>query len=540
MARGIALLQGLGGRVLGGRRPPASLWAPALLVAAAVALPPIYLLVRGLGAGSEFWDLLLRARTLETLGRTVALVGGVAGLSVALGLPLAWLTTRADLPLRRAWSVLLALPLVIPSYVAAYVVLAAFGPKGLAQQLLGPLLGIDRFPDIHGYPGALLTTTMVTYPYVLLGLQAALRGMDPSLEDAAQSLGHSRWSTFRRVTLPLLRPAIAAGALLTALYALSEFGAVSLMRYETFTWAIYLQYQASFDRVGAAAFALVLVVAAGGVLLLELRVRGRQRYHRSAPGTARRMKPVRLGAWRWPALAFCGLVTTATLLMPLGVLSYWVAQARLAGEPLRVVWSAALSSGYAAGLGAAAAVAGALPVAILAVRYRSFLTVALERSTYVGFGLPGIVVALALVFFGANLLTPLYQTIALLVLAYVILFLPQAVGAARTSLLQVNPHIEEASRSLGESHLRTTVRVTAPLIRPGVLAGAALVFLSAMKELPATLLLSPIGIKTLATVTWSAADSGFLARAATPALLLVLVSSIPMALLSFRGMRSEP
>ncbi len=205
-----------------------------------------------------------------------------------------------------------------------------------------------------------------------------------------------------------------------------------------------------------------------------------------------------------------------------------------------MVWSAALSSGYAAGLGVAAAVAASLPVAILAVRYRSFLTVALERSTYVGFGLPGIVVALALVFFGANLLTPLYQTIALLVLAYVILFLPQAVGAARTALLQVNPHVEEASRSLGMSHLGTTVRVTAPLIRTGVMAGAALVFLSAMKELPATLLLSPIGMKTLATVTWSAADSGFLARAATPALLLVLVSSIPMALLSLRGMRSEP
>ncbi|MCH7511559.1 MAG: iron ABC transporter permease, partial [Chloroflexi bacterium] len=205
-----------------------------------------------------------------------------------------------------------------------------------------------------------------------------------------------------------------------------------------------------------------------------------------------------------------------------------------AGAPLLLVGDGALNSLYVSALAAVATVVAALPVAILTVRYPSWISSLLERVSYIGFALPGIAVALALVFFGARYATPVYQTLGLLVFAYVVLFLPVAVGALRASLQQVHPHVEEAARSLGRSPLRVFLTVTLPLMRWGILASAAGVFLITMKELPVTLILSPIGFKTLATSTWSAASAAFFAQAAAPALLLMLVSSVAVGLLMFR------
>ena len=519
--------------------PPIVVWLPAVLVAAIVLLPLVYLVLRTLGAGGEIWELLFRARTVAILGRTLGLVIAVTGVSVAISLPLAWLTTRTDLPLRRAWSVLTVLPLVIPSYVAGFIVVVALGPKGMLQQLLAAPFGVERLPEIYGFPGALLTITMVTFPYVLLTLQASIRWLDPCLEEASCSLGHGSWSTFRRVPLPQLRPSIAAGALLVALYTLRDFGAVSLLRYETFTWAIYLQYQTSFDRMAAAALSLVLVIMAVVILFAEVRTRGRARYHRNSVGGQRPPTYTQLGRWRWPAFGFCATVVLLSLIMPMSILGYWLVRGVAAGEPFRVVWSSALNSGYVASLAALATVVAALPVSILAVRYSSRISSLLERSTYIGFALPGIVIALALVFFGANYATPIYQTLGLLIFAYAVLFLPQAVGAVRSSLLQFSPHVEEAARSLGSAPWRVLVNVTIPMIRRGILAGAALVFLTTMKELPATLILSPIGFKTLAASIWSATSEAFFAQAAVPALLLILISSVPMAFIVIRERRGQ-
>ncbi|MBI3953271.1 MAG: iron ABC transporter permease [Chloroflexi bacterium] len=526
--------RGQGARAPG---PPVFVWAPAVLVAAGVALPLAYLVVRTLGSGAEAWELLARGRTLAILGRSLLLALVVTGATVAIGLPLAWLTVRTDLPLRRVWSVLTALPLVIPSYVIGFVVVAALGPRGMLQGLLAGPLGVERLPEIYGFPGAALSLSLVSFPYVLLGVRGALARLDPALEEAARSLGHGGWATFRKVTLPLLRPALAAGALLVALYTLSDFGAVSMLRYETFTWAIYLQYQTSFDRSLAAALSLVLVVIAVAILAIEAQTRGRSRYYRSTAGAVRPAAAVRLGGWRWPALAFCSVVALFALALPLAVLGYWLARGLGAGETLHLLWGPMVNSAYASGLAAVATVAAALPVVFLAVRYRSLVTALLERMTYVGFALPGIAIALSLVFFGANYLQPLYQSLALLVFAYLVLFLPTAVGAERISLLQVRPSLEEAARSLGRPPLQVLARVTIPLMRPGIAAGAALVFLLTMKELPATLILGPIGFKTLATSLWSSASEGFFARAAAPALLLVLASSVPLAILTLRARR---
>ena len=517
--------------------PPAIIWAPALLVGAAMLLSPAYLLIRTAGAGTEAWDLLFRLRILAILARTILLVVSVTGVCVILAVPLAWLTVRTDLPGRRAWAVAAALPLVIPSYVAGFVVVVALGPKGMLAQGLGGLFGIDRLPEIYGFPGALLTLSFLSYPYVLLTARGSLLRMDPALVETSRGLGHGSWSTFRKVILPMMRPGIMAGGLLVALYVLSDFGAVSLLRYETFTWAIFVQYESGLERTLGAAMSLTLAAMALGIVGLEFVSRGRSRYYRSAPGTVRPGAMVRLGRWRWPALAFCSAVLVIGLALPASVLLYWAVRGVLAGEPLVLLWSAARNSLYGSSIAAVIAVAAALPVATLSVRFPGILSSLLERVTYVGFALPGIAVALALVFFGANYAPILYQTMGLLVLAYAVLFLSPAVGAIRASLLQISPRMEEAARSLGRTPLRVMTSITLPMARPGIISAGALVFLLTMKELPATLVLGPIGYNTLATAVWAAASEAFFAQAALPALLLILVSSIPLAFLMLRERR---
>ncbi len=512
-----------------GRRPPAALVLPALLTVALLLLPLAYLVVRA-GGGGRGWRILTRDNTLELIWSTGLLVLGVTSASVAIGVSVAWLTTRTDLPGRRVWAVGAALPLVIPSYVAAFCLLGAFGPRGLLQQLLG----IEQLPEIYGYWGALAALTLSTYPYVLLLVSAALRGLDPALEEAGRALGQTPVTVFRRVTLPALRPAIGAGALLVALYTLSDFGVVSLMRYDALTRAIYLQYRSLFDRTPAAVLALVLVALTALVLLLE--GRWRRRTARSGPGTARPPRAQPLGRWRWPAVAYCATVVGAFLVVPAAVLGYWLARGL---ERSELPWQELANSISVSALAAVAAAVAALPIALLATRYPSRFTRLLERLSFAGNALPGIVIALSLVFFAANYASPLYQTLALLVFAYVVRFLPQALAGVESSLASVGPRVEEAARSLGRGPVSAALTVTLPLIRPGIFAGAALVFLSAMKELPATLLLRPIGFETLATEIWKLTSVGAYSRAALPALLLIAASAPFVYLLSSRHQPTE-
>lgn len=506
-------------------RPSRTLVALATIVAGASVLPLIYLVIRTAEAGPVVFDWLLRPTVYQVFLNTTLLAVAVTTSAVAIGVPLAWLTTRTDLPWRRFWSVVTLVPLVIPSYVGGFTLVSAFGPRGILQQWLEPLFGIQRLPEIYGFFGAWTALTLFSYPYVLLSVRGALLRLDPSLEEAARNLGWSQIATQFRVTLPLLRPAIAAGALLVALYTLSDFGAVTMLQFNSFTRAIYLQYEGSFNRSIAAALALVLVALTGVILGVTNYVRGHARYARVGAGAPQPAVTVHLGVWRWVGVAFCALIGTMAVLVPVGVVTHWLIRGLLAGEPLWLLWGPALNSVSVSAITAVVAVLAALPIAILAVRYPSRRSTVLEQMVYVGHALPGIVVALSLVFFGIRFATPLYQTTALLVIAYVILFLPQAVGVLQAALRQVNPHLEEAARTLGRSPARVLLSVTAPLTLPGILSGGALVFLTTMKELPATLLLSPIGFKTLATAVWTATAEAFFARAAAPMLLLILASS---------------
>jgi iron(III) transport system permease protein len=517
-----------------GRRAPLPLVFVAGVVALAALLPLAYLVVRGLSADAEARELVPLDLTLELVANTALLALGVVVAALAVGVPLAWLVVRTDLPGRRFWGLAASLPLVIPSFVATLALLGAFAPRGLLQRALEPL-GVESVPEIYGYWGALLALTLSTYPYVFLLAAAGLRGVDPSAEEAARGLGSGRLAVFLRVTLPALRPSLAAASLLVALYVLSDFGAVSLMDYSTLTTGIYVRYESLLALDAAALLALVLVGLAIVVVLLTGRFRLQGAIYRSTPGAGRQAEVVRLGRWRWPALAFCASVLGLFLVLPLGVLAWWSIEADPITGRGGIDWDAALNSAYAAGAAAAVGVLVVLPVAIFAWRYPSRLSRSLERLTLFPSALPGIAVALALVFFGVRAGDLLYQSFALLLFAYVLRFMPYALASTRASLDAVSPRLEEAARSLGRRPLGATVSVVLPLARPGLLAGGALVFLSTIKELPVTLLLRPIGFDTLATEIWQGTALGAYSQVAPSALLLVAIAAPFVYLLSWRN-----
>ncbi|MGH2758688.1 MAG: ABC transporter permease [Actinomycetota bacterium] len=515
------------------RRPSRPLAVTAAVVGVATALPAAYLVVKAFDEGPQrVLDTLASGRATELLVRTALLAGAVTATAVAIAVPIAWLTVRTDLPARKILTVLTALPLVIPSYVGGYAFVAALGPRGVLQSWLAPL-GVERLPSIYGFGGAWLVLSLFTYPLVLLPTRSALRGLDPSLEEAARSLGRRPVRVFVGVTLPQLRPAVVSGGLLVALYTLADFGAVSLLRFDTFTRGIYTRLR-TFDAAGAATLGLVLVVLMLMVLGFEGRTRGRAAYHRSHASSPRVPTTTRLGAWRWPALVGCVLLVVVALGLPAGVIGYWLSRAIAVGDPIGGTLSLGWHSLQASAVAAATGVLCAWPVALLSSRHPGPFARTIERLSHTGYALPGIVVALTLVFFGVRYVPFAYQTRAMLVFAYVVLFVPQAIGSLRASLLQVPPSLEEASRSLGSGAWRTFRRVVFPMVRPGALTGGALVFLTAMKELPATLLLAPAGFSTLATQVWNSTSAAFFTRAAAPALGLILLSSVPMALLVAR------
>ncbi|MEF8807379.1 ABC transporter permease [Natronomonas sp.] len=499
------------------------------IVAACVVLPLTWLFVEAASIDPDrASSLLFRQATLDIIINSLLLMTLVTVFSILLGVPLAYLTTRTDLPFRRFWSVAVALPLVVPSYLGAFAFVSAFGPRGEFHDLLAPL-GIQRLPEIYGFPGTTLVITLYTFPYVYLTTRGALLSFDTRLVDAARTLNHDRWKAFKRVTLPHLRPAIAAGALLSALYAVSDFGTPSIMRLPVFTRQIYVEYNA-FGGEYAALLSLQLLAVVLAVLALERWVRPGEDVHGS--GTSRAEDaPVRLGKWRWPAMALPAAVVVLALVVPLWIFGMWLVTAEGGRPSLAFEWSYAVNSVAVAAAAALVAAVASLPVAYYAARSDSVVATLFERATYVGFAVPGIVLALALVYFGSGLVPWLYQTLPLLVFAYVVRFMPQSVGAVRTSTLQTDPRLFEAAQTLGESSFGAFRRVILPLIAPGVVAGAALVFLTTMKELPLTLVLRPTGFETLVTQIWRAQEAAYFQYAAVPALVLIVVSGLSLVVL---------
>jgi iron(III) transport system permease protein len=494
------------------RRPPALLLGAAAGVSAATLLPLYYLGDRALARGWAFVaDELAQQRTAALVGRSLLLVVVVTAGCVVLGVGFAVLLTRTDLPFRRLFGVVLALPLAIPSYLLAF-------------------LWLSVQPAVAGFWGACLVLTLGCYPYVLLTTTAALNRMDPAHEEVARSLGLSGLAVLFRVTLRRVRAAVAAGALLVALYVISDFGAVAAMRYEVFTWVIYGAYRSGFNPSRAAVLSLVLMVFALALVVLEGRARGRAAAYRVGGGSARPAPVAALGPWRPVATVGALVVVAAALVVPVVALVDWllVAGARWdAGE-----WSAAVVSTL--WLSAAAAVVctvAAVPLGVLVARYRSPVTRTLEGASYVAHGLPGIVIAIAMVSVGVVALRPFYQREPLLILAYAVLLVPVAVGSVRAAIEATPVRHEEVARSLGRGPFAAFAAITARGAAPGIAAGAALVLLTCMKELPITLLLRPTGTDTMATRLWSYSSVSDYASAAPYAAALVILAALPTAAL---------
>ncbi len=483
----------------GRRRAPRALVAAGTLGPLLVLLPLLLTFWRAASFGlGDAVELLVRPLVGELLVNTLTITVSATLASAVLGTAVAWFVERTDVPGRRAWALLAAAPLAMPAFITSYA-------------------WVSLSLDLQDFLGAFIVITTAYFPLVYLPVAAALRGMDPALEECARALGCNRWTTFTRVVLPQLRPALLGSMLLVALGVLSEFGAFTLLRFRTFTTEIYAEYRTSFDGGGASLLACVLIVLCLVCLAFEFRVRGASRYERVDRGARRAALRHSLGRWRWPvALAFAAL-TVATLGVPLGMIGYWLTQPGAAAvTPAEVspelLLDATLSSLQLGLVAALVTTLLALPLAWLLVRYPNRFATLLERTAFLAQGVPGLVIALAIVSLAVRALQPLYQGTTLLIVAYAILFLPLALVSVRAALVQAQTRLEETARSLGLGWFPTFARVVLPLAGPGLGAAAAMVFISVVTELNATLLLSPIGTQTLATQVW--ADTSTLAFAA--------------------------
>jgi len=496
---------------------------PSALLAASCLLPLAYLGLRAMQADPVVWQILWRPKSLEALWHSLLLTATVTFSSVIVGLTLAWISVRTNIAGRKAWSIILALPLVFPSFVGAYTFIAAFGSHGM----IANLLGIEKMPSVYGFWGAFMVLSLFSYPYVFLTVRAALSKMDPNIEEAARTMGKSQGAIFKDIILPQLNPSIQSGALLVALYTLSDFGAVSMLQFDTLTRMIYVQYESSFNRTGAAFLALSLVAITIIILLLNRALRSDRVVKSSASGKIRPPRMLKLGRWKIPALLLCIAILSLGLILPVSVIVYWMLEGINNGEFLYGGFGIITNSVLASILAAIATIAFVIPSSRLQTKYPGKLANFTENAAYLSSALPGIVIALSLVFFSIHALPGfLYQSLAVLVFAYMIHFVPHAMGCLRSSFENIDPNFECAARNLGAKESQVVKSITLPLLKPGVITGAALVFLTCMKELPATLLLAPTGFDTLATRIWSATEEGFFARAATPALCLVLVSGL--------------
>ncbi|WP_225307370.1 ABC transporter permease [Nitrincola iocasae] len=508
------------------KRPPLYLLVPAVAVSVCMIIPLLYLFLRaGQAEPDQLMELVFRPRNFQLLLNTLALAGGVLFICTFLALPLAWLVTRSDIRAKRLLTIMAVVPLAVPGYVMAYALLGVGGNLGVLSQVFG-----IQVQNISGYWGAVWALALYTFPYIFLNLRAALLGLDTSLEESAQSLGYSRAEVFRKIMLPHLMPALLAGYLVVGLYVLGDFGAVALMRYEAFSYAIFTQYSGAFDRIYAAWLSIMLLVLAASFLVMEAYLLKRKRLASVGSGVARSAAPQRLGKLALPAWIYIGFVFAASIGLPIAMLSYWV----IVVPPdisvfLQVPWTF-LRSAAAAAPAAVLAATMALPVCYLSVRYPSRLTSAIEQSTYIGYALPPLTLALAMVFFALQTAYFFYQTLGLLIFAWTLATLALAMGPIRSAIIQTRPNTEEAAYSLGYGPVSTFFYVVFPRLRRGILASLALVFLFCMKELPITFLLAPTGYSTLAVTVFSRTSEGLMAEAAPFAAAIVLFSGLSVGM----------
>ncbi|EGP43819.1 ABC transporter permease [Achromobacter insuavis] len=526
--------------------------AGAVLIGLAVLAPVLTLVWWALGGDLSHWRHLATYVLPQALANTAMLLAGVGVLVTLLGTGSAWLVTAYEFPSRRALTWALLLPLAVPTYIIAFAYLDLLHPIGPIQSAIRALLGYDsprqfRLPDLRSIQGAIFVLGFVLYPYVYLSTRVMFMTQAASLLEAARTLGAGRYGVFFRVALPLARPAIVVGVSLALLETLNDIGASEFLGVQTLTVSVYTTWVTRSDLAGAAQIALTMLAIVIGLILLERHGRKRQRY-----ANTQRMRPMQPRRLRGPAAAL------AAVLGWIPVIVGFVAPALyLVVETYkRLHMVGGVSSQLLNGLGNTLIVAFSATIVtlvcglIVAWAGRTLRESAgfnpgrvCARVASLGYAVPGTVLAIGLltpfvwidtavakVFGGSGLF--LMGSMAALVCAYAIRFLAISTGALEAGLARIPPSLEQASRLLGESSAGTLRRVHLPLLRPALAASALLVFVDAMKELPATLLLRPMNFDTLATWLYAEAARGTYEEGAVAALAIVLAGLLPVILLA--------
>ncbi len=515
-------------------------WGAASLLAAVLVAAPLLALPLSFLESSDAWSQVAPDLLPRAFRNSILLAAGVGTGTLLLGTSLAVLVCFYDFPGRRALEWALVLPLAMPGYVLTFVLLGEYDASGPVQRALRDVFGEGaRLPELRTPLGTIMVLSVVLYPYVYLLARSAFVGQSRTLIEAARNLGLGYLRAIVRVALPMARPAIAAGVALAMMEALADFGTVNLLGLRAFTDAIYRIWYGAFDRQGALQLATMLLGLVAVMVAIER--------------IARRRTPVGQGGGREaPARRLRGVAAAAALGAPLGLLTlvFFAPVVQL------VVWSvAAVRDGtFDAALLAnarnslllaflAAVITVALAVAIAyGLRLRpSKAGLASARLVSIGYALPGSVVAVCvfatLAWLDDRLSGLLGATVVLtgtligLLMAYTVRFMSLALQSAETQMARIPAELDEAARSLGASPGRILSEVHAPLLAPGVLTAALLVFVEVMKELPATVLLRPYGLDTLAVAVWEATRESLFETAAFPALLIVLAGLIPVMVL---------
>ncbi|MFY1864125.1 ABC transporter permease [Achromobacter xylosoxidans] len=526
--------------------------AGSALIGLAVLAPVLTLVWWALGGDLSHWRHLATYVLPQALANTAVLLAGVGVLVTLLGTGSAWLVTAYEFPSRRALTWALLLPLAVPTYIIAFAYLDLLHPIGPIQSGIRALLGYDsprqfRLPDLRSIYGAIFVLGFVLYPYVYLSTRVMFMTQAASLLEAARTLGAGRYAVFFRVALPLARPAIVVGVSLALLETLNDIGASEFLGVQTLTVSVYTTWVTRSDLAGAAQIALTMLAIVIGLILLERHGRKRQRY-----ANTQRMRPMQPRRLRGAAAVLAAVLGWIPVVVGFAAPALYL----VVETYKRLHLVGGVSSQLLNGLGNTLIVAFSATLVtlvcglVVAWAGRTLRESAgfnpgraCARVASLGYAVPGTVLAIGLLtpfvwidtavakVFGRSGLF-LMGSMAALVCAYAIRFLAISTGALEAGLARIPPSLEQASRLLGESSAGTLRRVHLPLLRPALAASALLVFVDAMKELPATLLLRPMNFDTLATWLYAEAARGTYEEGAVAALAIVLAGLLPVILLA--------
>jgi len=527
-----------------------------LLVAFFVLLPIGFLLKELLTPSFALWQHMWQTFLPQMLQNTLVLIAGVGVGTLVIGAAFAWLVTAYDFPGRRVFEHALLLPLAVPAFIMGFVYMATFDFAGPVQSRLRGWFGSSNwFPEIRSAGGVILVLTLVLYPYVYLLARAAFREQAASTFEAARVMGYNRRWAFLHLVLPLARPSLAAGVTLAMMEALTDYGTVRFFSYPTLSEGVVRIWEARFDRPAATQLASLLLLFALGMILLERALRGQARYYQQG-GKGRRMARTRLHGWKSAlAIGACLFLLAFAFVLPVAQLADWAfseIQNPTVGAWQAVyvdyVYNTTRLAGVAAGLVIGLALLVAYGVRATSITGRRVVPRLLARLVTLGYAMPGAVVAVGVLVLVAPIdhqVTDFFEehlgrtersllftgTITGLIYAYIVRFMAVGFNSVDSSLEKVTPNMEQAARTMGARPWRVLWRVYVPLVSSGMVAGAVLVFVDVMKELPATLLLRPFGMDTLALWAYFLAAESFWQAAAIPALSILVVGLLPVFLL---------